>query len=268
MLMAGQVGEQSINVNTKHFTSAKDGKKAFAKKFKECTGNVFAPDVAFRKKSSRYNRIDLRQDEDSTDADDDIAILEVAAATTGGGRAAAAAATAGSTGGGGGGGGGKEKGKRKQKPVDAVKGGAGTVATAPLSPSVRSVVSKIFDATALKTAMDAMAIDPTRMPLGKLSKKSIIHGYRVLKQLEEVIDAGASGMLDASVRKARTALLSTEFYHVVPHVSQGLRKLPDIATKELWKAKVTLLNDMYVAAFVVTFVQAVPSVNLQYVFGV
>ena len=265
MLMAGQVGEQSINVNTKHFTSAKDGKKAFAKKFKECTGNVFAPDVAFRKKSSRYNRIDLRQDEDSTDADDDIAILEVAAATAGGGRAAAAAATAGSTGGGGGG---KEKGKRKQKPVDAVNGGAGTVATAPLSPSVRSVVSKIFDATALKSAMDAMAIDPTRMPLGKLSKKSIIHGYRVLKQLEEVIDAGASGMLDASVRKARTALLSTEFYHVVPHVSQGLRKLPDIATKELWKAKVTLLNDMYVAALVVTFVQAVPSVNLQYVFGV
>lgn len=268
MLMAGQVGEQSINVNTKHFTSAKDGKKAFAKKFKECTGNVFAPDVAFRKKSSRYNRIDLRQDEDSTDADDDIAILEVAAATTGGGRAAAAAATAGSTGGGSSSGGGKEKGKRKQKPVDAVKGGAGAVATAPLSPSVRSVVSKIFDATALKTAMDAMAIDPTRMPLGKLSKKSIIHGYRVLKQLEEVIDAGASGMLDASVRKARTALLSTEFYHVVPHVSQGLRKLPDIATKELWKAKVTLLNDMYVAPLVVTFVQAVPSVNLQYVFGV
>ena len=50
----GAVGRQSINVNTKHFVSAEDGKKQFCKKFKECTGNTFDPKVEFKKKSSRY----------------------------------------------------------------------------------------------------------------------------------------------------------------------------------------------------------------------
>jgi hypothetical protein len=89
----------------------------------------------------------------------------------------------------------------------------------------------------------AMSVDLTKMPLGKLSRKSIIQGYRVLKQLEIVLDA-TNAEMDQSVVAARTVSLSTEFYHHVPHVSGYLQQLPTIATKKFWLQKVTLLNDM------------------------
>ena len=68
-----------------------------------------------------------------------------------------------------------------------------------------------------------------------------MHGMGVLKKLDEVLD---STTLDATVVAARIALLSTEFYHMVPHISRGLGKLPDISTKQLHKAKCSLLNEM------------------------
>ena len=57
--------------------------------------------------------------------------------------------------------------------------------------------------------MKEIGYDPSRMPLGKLSKNAIQRGYAVLKELAEAIQN----------KKSRDVLshLSGQFYSFIPH---------------------------------------------------
>ena len=106
----------------------------------------------------RYNRIELRQD-DTLDEDAEAdALAAKPRATVGDGRD-----TRNGKGKGNGNGNGNGGGPGPGLGAAAAAAGAALLPPTPLSGGVRTVVSKIFDASALKSAMDAMSIDPAKM---------------------------------------------------------------------------------------------------------
>jgi hypothetical protein len=57
-----------------------------------------------------------------------------------------------------------------------------------LDPRVRNLVSLIFDLNQFNQTMKQMEIDIDKMPLGKLSKKSLLEGFSTLNQISELLE--------------------------------------------------------------------------------
>lgn len=78
--------------------------------------------------------------------------------------------------------------------------------------------SKIFDLIKLissremfESELKIAGLDLTRMPLGKISRKMISDGYKILKQIEQEL------MRPGGPRREELAELSGRFYTVIPH---------------------------------------------------
>jgi len=61
----------------------------------------------------------------------------------------------------------------------------------------------------MNNQMKEIGYDPSRMPLGKLSKNAIHKGYEILKQLAEAIEKKRS--------KDVLSQYSSQFYSQIPH---------------------------------------------------
>jgi hypothetical protein len=48
-------------------------------------------------------------------------------------------------------------------------------------------MEQIWDFRRMKQAMLDMSIDTTRCPLGKLDKRQILQGYKILNQLQKIL---------------------------------------------------------------------------------
>jgi len=86
----------------------------------------------------------------------------------------------------------------------------------------------------MERSMIEMEFDIKKMPLGKLTKKQILDGYEVLKQIEAAIKANNSKNLET---------LSSKFYTLIPH-SVGRRQPPVIKTSEMLRAKMNMLESL------------------------
>jgi len=78
-----------------------------------------------------------------------------------------------------------------------------------LPEQTKDLIKLIFDLKMMNNQMKEIGYDPSRMPLGKLSKNAIQKGYEVLKQLADAIEK----------KKSRDTLnqLSSQFYSQIPH---------------------------------------------------
>jgi hypothetical protein len=84
-----------------------------------------------------------------------------------------------------------------------------------LDPRVRQLVEMICDMNMMQAAMVEIGFDARKMPLGKLSKRTIELGYDTLKQIAALLDRGAS--------RQQLAELSGQFYTVrLPHSASEL----------------------------------------------
>mmetsp|Transcript_12591 Transcript_12591/g.37750 ORF Transcript_12591/g.37750 Transcript_12591/m.37750 type:complete len:343 (-) Transcript_12591:259-1287(-) len=92
----------------------------------------------------------------------------------------------------------------------------------------------IFDEGVATQAMEAMNIDPTKLPLGALSRQQIDRGYDALEELRAAV---------TSRSKAKIASATSKFYTIIPHAF-GRSKPPLISTKDVIDAKVELLNTL------------------------
>jgi poly [ADP-ribose] polymerase len=111
-----------------------------------------------------------------------------------------------------------------------------------LDKRVQSLVSLICDLNMMKKHMLSVGYDANRMPLGKLSKASILNGYNVLSEIAAVLNAVKRGGRDApSASKAREQLLelSSAFYTAIPH-AVGMSRLPSIDTEQMLKDKIEM----------------------------
>lgn len=78
--------------------------------------------------------------------------------------------------------------------------------------------------------------DPQKLPLGKLSKETVQEGYRVLRQIEKVLNWKGKGDLSD---------LSNQFYTQIPH-NFGMKKMKNfiINTNQVLKEKLDLIQNL------------------------
>lgn len=113
-----------------------------------------------------------------------------------------------------------------------------------LPPAVQSLISFIFNQDHFNSTMADMNYDAAKLPLGKLSKTTILRGYQVLKDLAALLDdqSLASSEYDKSYPQA-VEQLSNQFYSYIPH-DFGRNRPPIIGSTEHLKKEVQLLESL------------------------
>lgn len=113
-----------------------------------------------------------------------------------------------------------------------------------LPKSIQDLMSFIFNPDYFLSAMASMSYDAKKLPLGKLSDRTLKTGFSILKELSDLI----SGRNFAASRPALEAL-SNRYFTTIPHVF-GRDRPPVLSTQDQIKKEVELLEaltDMDVA---------------------
>lgn len=99
-----------------------------------------------------------------------------------------------------------------------------------LEPRIAKFISLICNISMMKQQMMEIGYNAEKLPLGKLSKSTILKGYGVLKRIADVIGQSDRKLLEQ---------LSGEFYTIVPH-DFGFRKMRDFVIDTTQKLKCKL----------------------------
>lgn len=91
-----------------------------------------------------------------------------------------------------------------------------------LATPIKSLLRLIFDMKMINNQMMEIGYDPSKLPLGKLAKSSIMKGYETLKAIADEIDGPKRN--DAFER------LSSDFYTYIPH-NIGFNKMINYVIK-------------------------------------
>ncbi|KAI9359592.1 poly polymerase catalytic domain-containing protein [Zopfochytrium polystomum] len=100
--------------------------------------------------------------------------------------------------------------------------------------SVQKIIGLIFNTEIMEKEMKEIGYDASKMPLGKLTKRTMQQGYEVLKQIADEI---------AKPIKNREMLteLSSQFYTIIPHVF-GMSRPPILDSAQIVKQKLQMLE--------------------------
>ena len=107
-----------------------------------------------------------------------------------------------------------------------------------LSKPVQSLMELIFNQQYFAASLSEMSYDAKKLPLGKLSKRTLMMGYGKLKALADLI-----GDISAPRRQAAIAELSDAYYTVIPHVF-GRNRPPVIGNDDRLKKEIALLESL------------------------
>lgn len=77
-----------------------------------------------------------------------------------------------------------------------------------LPPTVQTLVQFFFDQKLMTKSMESSNVDLQKMPLGQLSKETVLEGYKILRDLESAIESKNTSALQD---------LSGKFYTTIPH---------------------------------------------------
>ena len=120
----------------------------------------------------------------------------------------------------------------------------GTVVESKLAKPVQRLMEFIFNQQYFDTALRSMSYDANKLPLGRLSKRTVGQGFEILKELAAVI---ADPTLSAAQYNTNygdcIADLSGRYYSVIPHAF-GRSRPPPINSPELIKREVDLLETL------------------------
>lgn len=124
-----------------------------------------------------------------------------------------------------------KKEKKEEKPVESA-----------LPVSIQNLMTFIFNQQHFISAMAALSYDANKMPLGKLSKRTLHEGFRVLKDLSDLVanPSTAASKYGTSVRAA-AEVLSNRYFTTIPHVF-GRNRPPVLDHDALIKKEVELLE--------------------------
>lgn len=107
-----------------------------------------------------------------------------------------------------------------------------------LARPVQSLMELIFNQQYFAASLNEMSYDAQKLPLGKLSKRTLMMGYEKLKALADLI-----GDTSAPRRPAAIAELSDAYYTVIPHVF-GRNRPPVIGSDDRLKKEIALLESL------------------------
>ncbi|KAI9038281.1 putative poly(ADP)-ribose polymerase PARP [Aspergillus affinis] len=119
-----------------------------------------------------------------------------------------------------------------------------------LSAPVQELISFIFNPDHFQSVMASMSYDAQKLPLGKLSKRTLRMGFQYLKDLSDLISNPRSANRKHGMNFAEaTEHLSNQYFTVIPHVF-GRHRPPVLNTDPQIKKEIELLEaltDMEVA---------------------
>ncbi|KAF9571014.1 Poly [ADP-ribose] polymerase 2 [Mortierella alpina] len=113
--------------------------------------------------------------------------------------------------------------KKQEEPIPESK----------LAPKVQDLMSLIFNTQMMNRQMKELDYDADKMPLGKLAKATILHGYEVLKKISRALNRPSN--------RNELSELSSEFYTVIPH-NFGRYTPPIIQDAPTLKKKLEMLE--------------------------
>ncbi|KKY22678.1 putative polyribose polymerase [Phaeomoniella chlamydospora] len=109
---------------------------------------------------------------------------------------------------------------------------------------VQRLMNLIFNKDYFASAMSAMNYDTNKLPLGKLSKKTLKDGYTVLKELAELVrDPTIATSRNMSYHQL-VEQLSNRYLSLIPHVIPRGSRPPIINTDEAVKREVETLENL------------------------
>ncbi|KAF9072659.1 PARP-domain-containing protein, partial [Rhodocollybia butyracea] len=123
-----------------------------------------------------------------------------------------------------------------------------------LKPEVQDFCRLIFNTKFFEATLSEMNYDANKLPLGKLSKSTILKGFAALKALSEVIDnPNSEEARKWGGQQAGCGELSNRYYSIIPH-DFGRRAPPAISTQDHLKKELELvdaLGDMEIATEII-----------------
>ncbi|KAH6692511.1 poly polymerase catalytic domain-containing protein [Plectosphaerella plurivora] len=113
-----------------------------------------------------------------------------------------------------------------------------------LAKPVQELLGLIFNATYLTAALSDLKYDAQKLPLGKLSKSTILKGFQALKDLSAVMNDNTLGP-SVYGQNAASAIesLSNLFYSLIPH-DFGRNRPPIIGSSQQLKREIELLDSL------------------------
>ncbi|KAJ3332829.1 Poly [ADP-ribose] polymerase 2 [Blyttiomyces sp. JEL0837] len=103
-----------------------------------------------------------------------------------------------------------------------------------LDKPIQELIALIYNMDLAAKEMSQLEYDANKMPLGKLTKRTIQQGYGTLKKI-------ADELMKPVPSKANLTQLSSDFYSVIPHTF-GMRRPTVIDTTDLLKVKIQMLE--------------------------
>lgn len=203
----GRVGERGQDSFVAQKVGLEYAKAMFEKKFREKTGHPWANRLN-PPKNGKYTFLERNYDEDSDEENDaDKKPLESSNQQNG-------------------------RDTRPDEPEST------------LSEPVQSLIQLIFNIQFMSATMNEMNYDANKLPLGKLSKRTLMAGFEKLKALAELlVDASLATSVHQMGYNDAIGHLSDAYYTVIPHIF-GRHRPPTIATEEMLKKEIVLLESL------------------------
>ena len=147
-----------------------------------------------------------------------------------------------------------------ESPKEPVK-----IADSKLPQQVQDLMSLIFDLSLFASVMADMNYDAKKLPLGKLSQRTLERGYNELKKLAAVIADPATATTDYNMGASQAIEnFSNMYYSYIPHAF-GRNRPPIINSEQMLKREVDMLeslSDMRIAEELMKDVKKDPDAEL------
>ncbi|RPB10578.1 PARP-domain-containing protein [Morchella conica CCBAS932] len=108
-----------------------------------------------------------------------------------------------------------------------------------LSPGLQSLMNLIFNSQHMASSMEAMRYNANKLPLGKLSKRTLSQGPMALKDLDEIL--ANINLAQSKYKQSLTKVLeqlTSKYYTVIPH-DFGRRRPPIELVEALSNMEIT-----------------------------
>ncbi|TFK29997.1 PARP-domain-containing protein [Coprinopsis marcescibilis] len=116
-----------------------------------------------------------------------------------------------------------------------------------IAPQLVKLMELIFNNSFMQQSMLSMSYDSNKLPLGKLSKDTILRGFNLLKQIGEVIGDPVNALQNFSEygnsQGQILSQLSSRYYTVIPH-NFGRNVPPVINTQDRLKDEAQLVENL------------------------
>ncbi|KAJ5899994.1 hypothetical protein N7495_004738 [Penicillium taxi] len=113
-----------------------------------------------------------------------------------------------------------------------------------LAHPIQNLMDFVFNQDHFQSALASMNYDAQKLPLGKLSQRTLLSGFSVLKELSELIDSPELAASDYGADyKSVTEQLSNRFFTIIPHVF-GRNRPPVLASHAQIKVEIEVLENL------------------------